>query len=264
MRRSPQLVLVALVLLGAGAFLRGQESRASEPDDPKNPIADLRANKDENKRYLLIGPTPEAKAPKEGYRLLLVLPGSDGSAEFRWFVQNIRRQVLSDDYLVAELVAVKWKPDQTIVWPTKLSPTPGMKFGTEEFVADVVADVAKKHKIDKRYVFALGWSSSGHVIYNLSLADKPLVTGVYVAMAVFHPKEMPSLKAAKDRAYFIDHSPDDERCPFKDAEAARDALKKAGAVVELVTFKGGHGWFDDPMGRLRKGVQFLEQAAKKK
>jgi poly(3-hydroxybutyrate) depolymerase len=258
-----RLSLLAIVVFALVPSLAAQDSRPAE-EDPKHPIADLRANKDENKRYLLIGPTPDAKPPKDGYRLLLVLPGGDGSAEFRWFVQNIRRQVLSDDYLVAELVAVKWKENQTTIWPTKLNPTPGMKFGTEEFVADVVADVGKKHKLDRKYVFALGWSSSGHVIYNLSLQEKPIVTGVYVAMAVFHPREIPPLKPAKDRAYFIDHSPDDERCPFKDAETARDALKKAGAKVELVTYKGGHGWLDDPFDRLRKGIKFLEEQAKKK
>jgi predicted esterase len=257
-----RLSLLALVL--ALSRLAAQESRP-EPSDDMNPIADLRVNKDENKRYFLIGPTPETKPPKDGYRLLIVLPGGTGDADFKTFVQGIRRHVLSDEYLIAQLVAFKWKPNQTTVWPTKLNPAPGMKFGTEEFVADVVADVAKKHKLDRKRVFALGWSSSGHVIYNLSLQERPLVTGVYVAMAVFHQNEIPPLKAAKDRSYFIDHSPEDERCPFKDAEAARDALKKAGAVVELVTFKGGHGWFDNPYERMRKGVKFLEeQVAKKK
>jgi poly(3-hydroxybutyrate) depolymerase len=258
----------ALILLVLDAGLAAQESR---PDDSekdlqkKNPIADLRVGKDENKRYLLIGPTPDVPPPKDGYRLLLVLPGQDGSAEFRTFVQRIREFVLGDAYLVAELVAVKWKPNQTTVWPTRLNPAPGMKFTTDELAGEVVAEVAKKHKIDRKHVFALGWSSSGHVIYNMALHDKPFVTGVYVAMAVFHPREIPPLKAAKDRAFFIDHSPEDETCPFKDAETARDSLKKAGATVELVTYKGGHGWTDDPYARMKKGIRFLEeQAAKKK
>jgi predicted esterase len=239
-----------------------QESKPAaakvDDSDPKNPVADLRANKDEDKRYFLIGPAKEAKVPKDGYRVLIVLPGGTGEADFMNFVRNIRREVVGDDYLVAQLVAVKWKPDQGTVWPSKLLPVPKMRFTTEEFAAEVLADVAKRHRIDRKHVFALGWSSSGHVVYSLSLAEKPIITGAYVAMAVFHPRELPPLKPAKGRAWFLDHSPDDDRCPFKDAETARDALKKAGGKVELVTYTGGHGWQDNPYERMRKGIKFLE------
>jgi len=252
------ILFAALFVLAAFAQ-ESKPAKSEDDDDPRTPVADLRANKDENKRYLLMGPTPKASVPKDGYRLLVVLPGGPGGADFKTFVRNIRSNVLTDDWLVAELVAVMWKPDQETIWPDKLSPVTKMRFTTDEFVADVVAEVGKKHKLDKRYSFVMGWSSSGHVVYNLSLQEKPLFTGFYVAMAVFHPRELPPLKAAKDRAYFIDHSPDDERCPFKDAETARDALKKAGAKVELVTYKGGHGWFDDPFARMKRGIRFLEE-----
>ena len=260
MRFLAILSIVAVVAISVAA----QQSKPAlpKPDetDPKNPVWDLRAKKNAEARFFQIGPAMEDREPKDGYRLLLVLPGGDGGPDFMPWCRNIRANVLGGDWIVAELVAPTWKtPANT--WPTKLSPVPKMEFTTEEFAADVVADVAKRHKIDKRYVFALGWSSSGHVVYNLSLAEKPIITGAYVAMAVFHPREMPPLKAAKGRSWFLDHSPEDEACPFKDAEAARDALKAAGANVELVTYKGGHGWQDDPFGRLRKGIKFLEDHA---
>jgi predicted esterase len=103
------------------------------------------------------------------------------------------------------------------------------------------------------------------VIYTVSLAEKSPFTGAYVAQAVFQPRELPPLKPAKGRAWFLDHSPEDETCPFKDAEAARDALTKAGAKVELVTYEGGHGWNGDLFGRMKQGIKFLEDhvAAKK-
>jgi predicted esterase len=67
------------------------------------------------------------------------------------------------------------------------------------------------------------------------------------------------LKYAKGRAFFIDHSPEDDRCKFELAELARDTLKKNGAVVEFVTFKGGHGWFEMPYQRLAKGFAWLDE-----
>jgi hypothetical protein len=255
--------LVAVVAL-VTAFLSGQQSRPSlpKPDetDPKNPVWDMRARKNENERYFQIGPAKEDRQPKDGWRLLLVIPGGDGSPDFMGFVRNIRANVLGEKWIVAELVAPKWKTP-TNTWPSKLSPVPKMDLPIEEIAADVVADVGQQQKIDKSYVFALGWSSSGHVVYTLSLAEKPIITGAYVAMAVFHPKELPPLKAAKGRSWFLDHSPDDTTCPYKDAETARDALKAAGGNVDLVAYKGGHGWQDDPFGRLRKGIEFLEQHA---
>ena len=120
------------------------------------------------------------------------------------------REVLGEDWLVAELVSVKWKPIRNMVWPTKLSPVPKMEFTTEEFAADVVADVGQapqdRQAIRLRARVVVERARDLH----LSLAEKPIITGAYVAMAVFHPRELPPLKAAKGRAWFIDHSPEDE------------------------------------------------------
>lgn len=258
---------VALVIALLASFLLAQTSKPAPPvvdaSDPKNPVADILIGKNSNKRYFLIGPEKDAPVPKDGHRLLVVLPGGDGSASFMPFVRSMRAEVLGKDYLVAQPVAAPWTPNQEIVWPSKLSPVPKMEFTTEDLVAEVIGDVAKRHKVDKRHVFALGWSSSGHVVYSLALADKPLITGAYVAMAVFKPKQLPPIGAAKGRAFFLDHSPEDTTCPFKDAETARDALTKAGAKVELVSYAGGHGWLDLPYVRLAKGIKFLEDAVKK-
>jgi predicted esterase len=89
------------------------------------------------------------------------------------------------------------------------------------------------------------------------------VTGAYLAMSVFKPNELPKLDGAKGKPFFIDHSPDDKTCPFKMAEEARDALKKAGAAVEFVTYEGGHGWNGDLWGRLKKGIEHLTKNASK-
>jgi predicted esterase len=67
------------------------------------------------------------------------------------------------------------------------------------------------------------------------------------------------LKNAKGRTFFLDHSPDDTTCRFDNAEKAQARLNKEGAAVELVTYKGGHGWNDDPFTRLKKGFAWMEK-----
>jgi predicted esterase len=81
-------------------------------------------------------------------------------------------------------------------------------------------------------------------------------------MSVFHPAVLPPLAAAKGHPYFIYHSPQDF-IPMAQPEAARDALQKAGGIVELQTYEGGHGWRGDVFGDIRKGINWLEQHAMK-
>jgi predicted esterase len=249
-------MIALLAALGPRATA-GEGEEAAPEDDIKT--EDLRAGKDEKKRFLLHGPKKDAKTPADGWRIAVVMPGGPGGAEFQGFVRNILRQALSDEYVVIQPVAVKWTEAQEIVWPTKTNPAAEMKFTTEEFVEAAIADVKKKMKVDPRHVYTLSWSSSGPAAYAISLQEKTAVTGSYVAMSVFFPNKLPALSKGKGRPYFIDHSPQDDVCLFKFAGEARDALKKAGGVVELSTYEGGHGWHGDVFGRIRKGFAFLEK-----
>ena len=253
MRRTSWLLVLGL--LGAPA----PSPAAEEGKDDDIPTQDLRAGKDEKKRYLLHGPRKGAVDPKEGWRLLVAMPGGDGSADFQGFVKDILRNALSDEFLVAQPVSVKWTEGQEVVWPVKLNPAPKMQFTTEEFVDAVIADVAKGRKVDAGRVFTLSWSSSGPAAYAVALREKTPVTGSYVAMSVFFPSNLPPLKNGRGRAFFLDHSPGDTVCRFTFAEKARDELKKNGALVEFSTYEGGHGWQGDVFGRLRKGFEFLER-----
>src|SRR5947209_6991270 len=106
---------------------------AAQDDVADIPSQDLRAGKDENKRYFLIGPTKDAKAPKGGYGLIVILPGGPGSADFHPFVKRIFKHAVPEGYIAAQPVAVTWADTQEIVWPTagnkKL--VPEAKFTTE-------------------------------------------------------------------------------------------------------------------------------------
>jgi len=219
---------------------------------------DLKVGKDPMKRYFLIGPN-KAPQPAEGYKLLLVMPGGDGSADFNAFVRRISKFALPDGYVVAELVAPKWSAEQStqVVWPIRRQHIAGVRFTTEEFIDSVVADVSKKMKIDANKVFTLSWSSGGPAAYSASLSHGS-VKGSFIAMSVFKPTELPALFEAKGLPYYIYHSPDDHVCPLTQAKQAADALKQAGAITKLTTYSGGHGWHGDIFGSIREGMLWLE------
>ena len=237
-------------------------SAVAQDDVADIPSKKLQAGGDSNKTYFLIGPRTGEKPPDEGYKLLIVLPGGDGSEAFHPFVKRIYKHALPEGYLVVQLVAVKWTPEQQIVWPHKKNTVPEMKFSTEEFVEAVVADVREKHKVTEKHVFTLSWSSGGPAAYAISLQQKKTVTGSYIAMSVFN-KTLSALSAhAKGHAYYIEHSPDDKVCPFWMANWAKRELTQAGAKVNLSTYKGGHGWKGNVYERIRKAIKWLEENTK--
>jgi beta-lactamase regulating signal transducer with metallopeptidase domain/predicted esterase len=226
------------------------------------PAKDLNAGDDPGKRYFLIGPRSGAKPPATGYKLLVVLAGGDGGIDFHPFIKRILKCALSDDYLLAEPLAVEWRPGQfdRIVWPTKTNRCAGMKFSTEEYVEAVVQDVKKYHKVDSRCVFVLGWSSGGPPCYAMSLTRKKSISGSFVAMSVFQPALLPALENARGHAFFLLQSPQDF-IPFAMVEKGAAILKKNGAKVNLQTYEGGHGWHGDIYGNIKTGVQWLEANA---
>jgi predicted esterase len=243
-----------------GAFAQGQDAPAEGNADMQ--VQEHKAGGDERKRYFVIRRPSEP--PKTGWKTLFVLPGGDGSAEFKPFITNIAKHALPEGYLVIQLVAPVWDAEQSknVVWPGDKLRVKGMKFTTAEFFTAVRSEVEKADRIDPRYIFTLTWSSSGTNGYLFSLLPNSKVTGTFVAMSVFQPQQLGSLSRAKGHPYFLYHSPQDF-IPLTQAESARDSLTKAGAVVELHTYEGGHGWRGNVMGDIRKGVEWLEQHAKR-
>lgn len=222
-------------------------------------VEDLRCGKKERQRYFLIHPGKEVKPPEKGFGLLLVLPGGDGSAEFHGFVKAIARYAAGEEFLVAQLVAPKWKEGQNPVWPTKTAPFPKAEFTTEAFVDGVVAEVQGSQKIDATRVYVLTWSSSGPAAYVIHTRAKSPIRGAIVAMSVFHPKEIEKIENAKGLPFFLLHSPEDKVCPYAHAEEAQKALTKAGATVALEKYSGGHGWTMPVHPTLRKALKWLDE-----
>ncbi|MEQ8208924.1 MAG: hypothetical protein RH917_03760 [Lacipirellulaceae bacterium] len=238
---------------------------AQEDKNAGPPSVDLRIGDDENNRYFLIG-LGKQEIPEEGYSLMLVMPGGDGSADFHPFVKRIQQLALPEGYLVAQPVAVKWTPEQRIVWPTAKNKVKGQKFSTEQFVEAVIDDVSarveeREGKLNPDRIFTLSWSSSGPAAYAISLSSKS-VKGSFIAMSVFKPRQLPPMKKAKGHAYYLLHSREDRVCPYRMAEQAAKVLSRAEAEVTLVPYKGGHGWHGDAFGNIRAGVDWLEENSK--
>jgi predicted esterase len=247
--------LLALIVILSSKPLFAQEDVADVPTQ------DLRANKDESKRFLLLGPMQGATAPEAGFGLVIVLPGGDGSADFQSFVKRIYKNALPAGYLLAQPVAVQWAPGQPITWPTAKNKVPKMKFTTEEFVQAVIDDVARQQKLSPEHIFTLSWSSGGPAAYAISLtSDK--VKGSLIAMSVFKPNQLPPLASAKDQAYFLYHSPQDKVIPISMVQRAVTDLEKNGAKVKLQTYLGGHGWRGDLYNDIHAGIDWLQESVK--
>src|SRR5688500_12062758 len=133
---------LAVILL---LFISPHTARAQD-DVADVPTQDLTVADEPKQRYFLIGDTK--KVPDNGFRLLLVLPGGDGSADFHPFVKRISKNALPDGYLVVQLVAVPSKNPRQIVWPTVKTKDAKQTFTTESFIANVVSAIKAKHKID--------------------------------------------------------------------------------------------------------------------
>ena len=236
-------------------------AETAEPEMTDVPMVDLQVGGDAKKRYLLIGAAD--KPPNDGYALLLVLPGGDGSEEFSPFVRNIYHNALNERWLIAQVVAPKWDDRQfdQIVWPTAGLTYAAAKFTTEELVEAIASDVQSKAKIDPKRVFMLGWSSGGPPCYAAALHAGTPVTGALIAMSVFKPQQMPSLQPAKGKAFYLLQSPDDRVAPIRFAETAEKTLRAAGAKVRLQRYKGGHGWQGDIWKMIGDGTAWLDKQA---
>ena len=210
--------------------------------------------------------TIPAKAPVAGKKgpLLVVLPGGDGSRDFLPFVENGILGNAPEDCTGVLVTSGKWRDDQKVVWPTAQNKVQGQLWTTEAFVAAVVEAVQAEAAIDPKRIAVLAWSSSGPAVYPMLLDPKGPFARGYVAMSVWPAVDAKGLTAAKGRRFVLDQSPDDRVTDFSHARAAYTALTEAGATVQMSVYRGGHGWQDDPLARLRANLAWLysEQAAK--
>jgi predicted esterase len=246
------LVIAACVILCPRAKTLAQDDVSDVPSTI------LSAGEDKNKRYHLIGGYEEA-APADGFGLIIVVGGGDGGTDIESFVKRIYKKALPKNYLVAQLVPVKWTAEQQVSWPTEKVPAEKQEFSTEEFIEAVIEDVKNKYKVNDNHIFTLCWSSGGLAGYAYSLQKDSLATGSFIAMSAFEPESLPPLEQAKGRAYVLFYSATDETYPFSVAQQARDRLKEEGAKVLLLKHRGKESWQEKPYRQIGVGIKCLER-----
>ncbi len=283
-RTRPITALSLFVFVGLGTAIPWRFTTFPTPDTkerapifvpaPLTPLAPSGADKDvadiaafatyaggnPDKQYVLIGPRANGLSSPQGYNLLVVLPGGDGGPKFSAFVRRLYKHSLSENYIVAELVAKRWDARQfdNVVWPTQTNPWPGMRFSTEQFASDVVDDVEARFSIDRRHVYTLAWASGGPAAYAASLYPASPVKGSFIAMSTFPTDTSPSLSQAKGQTYFLLHPENTPIVPVAVARRAETLLRRNGATVQLVTYPGDYGWSGDVYGQIRRGMRYLE------
>lgn len=212
---------------------------------------------DDRKRWVLHPPLGDAP-PKRGLGLLVVLPGGDGSIDFAPFVGGSIRSAAGDDYLVVQMIAPPISNGQDyIVWPSQGLPDDRVDFTMEPVVLAAVEAVTKECAIDPARIWAMGWSSSGTLAYELALMPDSPFAGAFVSMSVFKPNLLSPLEGGRDKSFYIMHSPQDF-IPMNNPEAAQTSLADAGARTVLKKYEGGHGWHGNIGHQIRTALQWLE------
>jgi len=243
-------------------WVPAHEQRVELAEDVKDvPSLDLRVDKDPCKRVFLIGLDEEQKAPRGGYGVIVVLPGSTGGPGFANFVHRIHKHAVPEGFLTLQLVAPEWKPGQhnALTWVTERHGLKEARFTTEEFVTEALAEVARRTRINDKLVFSLSWSSGGPPAYSLSLQKKTPLSGSVILMSVFYPSKLPSLARAKGYRYYLMQSPGDKVTRFSHAEKAKKALEKKKAKVQLESYKGGHAFPQPVYPKLAAAFKWLQQ-----
>ncbi len=248
----PRITLDEETVLAARLRLAGEPAAATL-------VQESRAGGDVDKQYFLIGPRPGDAMPPEGWGLVVIVPGGDGGPGFHPWCRRMVEEAFPPGFVGAQLVAPVWSADpRRVVWPRRRLNPDRAGFVTEDFILQVVAEVRCRMSIDVRRIVALGWSSGGPPVYAVALDPAGPVSGALVAMSVFQPETLPPLAGAAGRSFYILHSPQDALIPIAlHAQAAEGGLADHGARVTLATYTGGHGWHDDPMGRIRLGIEWL-------
>ncbi|MAF64302.1 MAG: hypothetical protein CMJ84_01410 [Planctomycetes bacterium] len=225
------------------------------------PSLDLRVDEDPFKRAFLIGLDEEKKAPRGGYGVIVVLPGSHWGPSFASFVHRIHKHAVPGGFLTLQLVAPEWKPGQhdSLTWVTERSGLKEAEFTTEVFVNEALAEVARRTRINKKKIFSLSWSSGGPPANDLSLQRKTPLSGSVILMSVFYPSRLPSLSRAKGYRYYLMQSPEDKVTHFSQAEKAKEALEKNKAEVHLESYEGGHAFPLPVYPRLATAFEWLQE-----
>lgn len=217
------------------------------------------AGGDKNKRYFLINPGDDTEVPGYGFGLVVVLPGETGGADLLDFVKDIYKDSLDKKFIVAQLIAIRWDRKQRVTWPTETNKVEGQLFSTEEFIEAAIEDVREKYKINNQRIFTLCWDSAGQAGYMASVRKDTPITGSLIVMSDFQKDWLGDIKDIKGKAYYILHSVADDICPIEMPQLAYKLIAENGGIVNMETYKGGHGWQGYSLKIVKLGMRWLKK-----
>ncbi|HEY3242255.1 MAG TPA: prolyl oligopeptidase family serine peptidase [Phycisphaerae bacterium] len=215
---------------------------------------------DDDRKLWILHPPLVQQPPASGWGLLLVLPGGDGSVSFAPFVAETIRAAAGKDYAVVQMIAppLPEGDENSVVWPRSRLPDSRVDFTMEPLIRAAVEQVKQERTIDPNRVWVMGWSSGGTIAYAVALEPELPFRGALVAMSVFKPEHLPPLEHARDKSFYILHSPQDF-IAMSFPQAAVEQLGAHGAQVKLQTYEGGHGWHGDIDAEIRRAIEWLDQ-----
>ena len=178
-------------------------------------------------QYLLISPglifLPSAPA-HPGLVVVLTEHPYNAANTRNW--QDIAGRAWNGRYLVA-LVARPATP-------------PGVDdVAAPRLVAATVKDAIARASVDSKHVYLYGEAGAGLSVYACSLEKETVFRGFVLDTAPFRPAQLPPLKAARGRRYYLLHLKSDRTTPYFLAAAAESLLKKQGAAVMLTPIEAG-------------------------
>ncbi len=175
-----------------------------------------------------------------GLGLLIVLSPGDGNGAIQanqW--QEIAQAALKGRYIVALPVAPRWNNEQKVAWLTAANKgqVKEARFTTEAFVNSIVTDVSTAYSVDNAKIFVMGANDSGIAAYSSILDEKSRVKGAYLYNGTFKAAQLPSLKTAKGKKFFLFHEKENKQTPYLSASTAQLLLTQNGATVKLEELK---------------------------
>jgi phospholipase/carboxylesterase len=121
-------------------------------------------------------------------------------------------------------------------------------------LARFVRAAAARHGFEPARVVALGYSNGANIAASLLLRDGSALAGAVLLRPVlpFEPRQLPDLAG---KGVLIAAGRRDPYAPIERVEALADALRRAGAAVELAWSGGGHGLERDELDQAARWLR---------
>jgi poly(3-hydroxybutyrate) depolymerase len=136
-----------------------------------------------------------------------------------------------------------------------------IRVDSPEFMRDVIDDVAKKHRIDRRRMYLFGHSGGAVYALTLGMLESEYFAGVAIYAGAWQEKRnFEALTAARRKIPVLMMVGDkDQFFPISMVRKTVAALEQAGHPVSLTVFKGHGHSYEDLAPRINRATwEFLK------